>query len=91
MTKNENGEKREPQEIDDETGLYVISVASELSPVKRSMSSPGMMSRRSLFSHQEHVSLQTSASDDCTISPLFLDSTPFKREKPVANVEGNWE
>ena len=31
MTKNENGEKREPQEIDDETGLYVISVASELS------------------------------------------------------------
>ena len=31
MTKNENSEKREPQEIDDETGLYVISVASELS------------------------------------------------------------
>ena len=31
MTKNESNEKREPQEIDDETGLYVISVASELS------------------------------------------------------------
>ena len=35
MTKNatngDNNEKREPQEIDDETGLYVISVASELS------------------------------------------------------------
>jgi MerR family transcriptional regulator/heat shock protein HspR len=35
MTKNMNNsdgnEKREPQEIDDETGLYVISVASELS------------------------------------------------------------
>jgi MerR family transcriptional regulator/heat shock protein HspR len=35
MTKNisnsDSNEKREPQEIDDETGLYVISVASELS------------------------------------------------------------
>ena len=31
MTNKENSEKREPQEIDDETGLYVISVASELS------------------------------------------------------------
>jgi MerR family transcriptional regulator/heat shock protein HspR len=31
MINNENPEKREPQEIDDETGLYVISVASELS------------------------------------------------------------
>jgi len=31
MINNESNEKREPQEIDDETGLYVISVASELS------------------------------------------------------------
>jgi MerR family transcriptional regulator/heat shock protein HspR len=31
MTNRENNEKREPHEIDDETGLYVISVASELS------------------------------------------------------------
>lgn len=31
MTNNEGNEKREPHEIDDETGLYVISVASELS------------------------------------------------------------
>ena len=31
MTNKESNEKREPQEIDDETGLYVISVASELS------------------------------------------------------------
>jgi MerR family transcriptional regulator/heat shock protein HspR len=31
MINNESSEKREPQEIDDETGLYVISVASELS------------------------------------------------------------
>lgn len=31
MTNREYNEKREPHEIDDETGLYVISVASELS------------------------------------------------------------
>jgi len=31
MTNSDGNEKREPQEIDDETGLYVISVASELS------------------------------------------------------------
>jgi MerR family transcriptional regulator/heat shock protein HspR len=31
MTNGDSNEKREPQEIDDETGLYVISVASELS------------------------------------------------------------
>lgn len=31
MTSNNGNEKREPQEIDDETGLYVISVAAELS------------------------------------------------------------
>jgi MerR family transcriptional regulator/heat shock protein HspR len=31
MTNKECNEKREPHEIDDETGLYVISVASELS------------------------------------------------------------
>jgi len=31
MTNKEGNEKREPHEIDDETGLYVISVASELS------------------------------------------------------------
>ena len=31
MTVNKGHEKREPQEIDDETGLYVISVAAELS------------------------------------------------------------
>lgn len=31
MTSNSGNEKREPQEIDDETGLYVISVAAELS------------------------------------------------------------
>jgi len=31
MTVNKGNEKREPQEIDDETGLYVISVAAELS------------------------------------------------------------
>ena len=30
-TNGDSNEKREPQEIDDETGLYVISVASELS------------------------------------------------------------
>ena len=31
MTQNDGTSKREPQEIDDETGLYVISVAAELS------------------------------------------------------------
>jgi MerR family transcriptional regulator/heat shock protein HspR len=31
MANGDSNEKREPQEIDDETGLYVISVASELS------------------------------------------------------------
>lgn len=31
MTINEGNGKREPQEIDDEAGLYVISVAAELS------------------------------------------------------------
>jgi MerR family transcriptional regulator/heat shock protein HspR len=31
ITNSDSNEKREPQEIDDETGLYVISVASELS------------------------------------------------------------
>jgi MerR family transcriptional regulator/heat shock protein HspR len=31
MSNSDSNEKREPQEIDDETGLYVISVASELS------------------------------------------------------------
>jgi hypothetical protein len=42
---------------------------------------------KSLFRHQHLMT----APSRITISPLFLDSTPFKREKPFANVEGNWE